>query len=99
MIKMLYEFKISDTSRHVWDMRVIISNTTAHSAMITSPNSIDYRSFWCNGELVEVSVCGSSYLAYGKFSATPDSFRKVFSRIPMWILKKMDFYYKVHIAE
>ena len=96
---MLYEFKVADTSRHVWDMRVIISNKAGHSVIITSPNGIDYRFFWCNGELVEVSVCGSSYLAYGNFSATPDSFRKVFSRIPMWILKKMDFYYKCHIAE
>lgn len=96
---MLYEFKISDASRHVWDMRVIISNKTGHSVIITSPNGIDYRFFWCNGDLVEVSICGSSYLAYGNFSATPDSFRKVFSRIPMWILNKIDFYYKVHIAE
>lgn len=99
---MLCEFKVSDESRHVWDMRVMISNnghSNGHSVIITSPNGVDYRFFWCNGELVEVSICGSSYLAYGKFSATPDSFRKVFSRIPMWILKKIDFYYKVHIAE
>ena len=96
---MLYEFKVSDTSRHVWGMRVMISNKNRHSVIITSPSNVDYRFFWCNGELVEVSIFGSSYLAYGNFSATPDSFREVFSRIPMWILKKMAFYYKVHIAE
>ena len=98
MIKMFYDFKINDNSRHVWGMRVIISNNTGHSVLITSPNGIDYKFCWSKGELVKVSVCGSSYLAYGKLSATPDSFRSVFSRIPMWILKKIDLYYKVHIA-
>ena len=99
VVKMMYEFKINDNSRHVWGMRVIISNNTDHSVVITSPNCVDYRFFWCNGDLAKVSVCGSSYLAYGKFAANPDSFRKVFSRIPMWILKKIDFYYNVFIAE
>ena len=95
---MIHEFKVSDSSRHVWGMRVIISKI-GHSVTITSPTGVDYTFCWYDGELVEVSICGSSYIAYGKFSATPDSFRKVFSRIPMWILQKMDFYYKVHIAE
>ena len=84
MIKMFYEFKINDNSRHVWVMRVLISNNnTGHYVIITSPKGTDYKFCWRKGELVEVSVCGSSYLAYGKFSATPDSFRSVFSRIPM----------------
>lgn len=94
---MLHNFKVSDASRHIWNMRVIISKS-GHSVTVTSPKGVDYTFCWCNGELVEVSICGSSYLAYGKFYATPDSFRKVFSRVPMWLLKKMDFYYKVNIA-
>ena len=97
----MYEFKINDNSRHVWRMRVIAdgNNHTSHYVLIISPKGVEYRFCWCNGELIKVSICGSSYLAYGKFNSTPDSFRRVFSRIPMWILKKMDFYYKCLIEE
>lgn len=95
---MLYDFKISDSSRHVWSMSVVNSKS-CHCVTVTSPKGMPYHFVWRKGELVEVSARGKMFRTDGGFFETPHSFREVVSLVPMWLLKKMDFYYKVHIAE
>ena len=96
---MLCDFKINDNNRHVWNMSVIGSNN-CHCITVTSPKGAEYAFCWRNGELVHVSARGKISRALDdKYYISNSSFREVVSLIPMWLLKKMDFYYKVHIAE
>lgn len=95
---MVYDFKFNDNSRHVWDM-FIVNNNTCHNVNVTSPSGAVYHFLWCDGELVEVSARGKIFRTDGGFFETPHSFREVVSLVPIWLLKKIDFYYKVHIAE
>lgn len=94
---MLHNFKVSDASRHVWDM-FVIDNKNCHYVKATSPKGTVYTFVWRNGELEQVSARNKMYRVDGKFFETPHSFREVVSLVPMWLLKKMDFYYKVNIA-
>ena len=89
---MLYDFKVSDSSKHVWYMSVFLYKSY-HCVTVTSPKWIDYGFMWRDGELIAVSARGKMFRTDEKFH----SFREVFSLIPMWILKKIDLYYKVHI--
>ena len=96
---MVYEFKVSDASKHVWSM-FIVNSKTYHNVNVTSPSGAIYHFLWCDGELVHVSARGKIFRALDdKYSISNSSFREVVSLIPMWLLKKIDFYYKVHIAE
>lgn len=95
---MIHEFKVSDASKHVWTMS-IVNSKSFHCVTVTSPKGIDYSFIWRDGELIAVSARGKIFRTDGKCFKKFHSFREVFSRIPMWILQKMDFYYKVHIAE
>ena len=95
---MVYEFKVSDASKHVWSM-FIVNNKTCHNVNVTSPSGAVYRFLWQDGELVEISARHKRLRTDGEYYENPSSFRDVVSLVPMWLLKKMDFYYKVHIAE
>lgn len=94
---MLYDFKVSDSSKHVWYMS-ITNSKSCHCIAVMSPKGAYYRFVWRNGELSEVYARRKIYRADGKFFTISSSFREVFSLIPMWILDKINFYYKVHIA-
>lgn len=94
---MLYDFKISDASRHVWDMFVVDAGN-CHYVTATSPKGVDYNFVWRNGELEQVSARGKMFRVDGKCFKKMHSFREVVSLVPMWLLQKIDFYYKVHIA-
>lgn len=94
---MVYEFKVSDASKHVWSM-FIVNSKTYHNVNVTSPSGAVYHFLWCDGELVEISARHKRLRTDGEYYENPSSFREVVSLVPMWLLKKMDFYYKVHIA-
>lgn len=88
---------MNDGSKHVWNVFVVCAGN-GHRVAITSPKGTIYSFLWRNGELVEISARNKMYRVDGKFFETPNSFREVVSLVPMWLLKKMDFYYKVNIA-
>ena len=95
---MVYDFKVSDASKHVWSM-FIVNSKTYHNVNVISPSGANYYFVWRDGELVHVSARGKIFRPDGKCLSTQSNFRDVISLVPMWILKKIDFYYKVHIAE
>lgn len=90
---MLYDFKVSDASKHVWTMS-IINSKSCHCVTITSPKGIDYSFVWRDGKIIAVSARGKMF----RTNETLNSFDEVVSLIPMWILDKIYLYYKVHIA-
>lgn len=94
---MLYDFKINDNNRHVWSMS-IVNSKSCHFVTVTSPKGIDYSFIWRDGELIAVSARGKMFRTDGKCFEKLNSFCEVVSLVPMWLLDKIDFYYKVHIA-
>ena len=94
---MLYDFKVSDASKHVWYVSITNSDSCQCIAVM-SPKGAYYRFVWRNGELSEVYAHRKIYRADGKFFTISSSFRDVFSLIPIWLLKKIDLYYNVNIA-
>ena len=89
---MVYDFKVSDASKHVWSM-FIVNSKTYHNVNVISPSGANYYFVWRDGKLVHVSARGKILRPDGKCLS------EVISLVPMWLLEKMCLYYNVHIAE